>query len=168
MDKLQKWMDSKSPRQLRMITTALLIVLFVVMCAVSFKAEAQTVYGTFAPEKLGTGIMYEFQVNQDAGIILSFDHGKYVHRKEGKPFKSTAEINKAGFGMRYNWFVALFQHHLSIETNDPNGWYDLSQIHKNSLELGALVFLGDRFSSGILYDVLNHEARLTVGINFKK
>lgn len=136
------------------------LALLLTMCA---SANSQTIHATFAPEKLGYGAIYEQHIFNSVSLLVSYDKGRYTKYSELCNCRSRVDIEKFGAGIRYNWAMCLIQKNTLSNLYDPGNAFDTFKVNDYSVELGGMVDFG-RIESGLLYDVLNFEARISVAI----
>lgn len=122
------------------------------------KPKSQTVHFTFNPDKMGIGGIIEVPASKNFGALGSFDEGSYYFINE------RMDVYKYGAGVRYKWFILLYQY--SEFKHDEDTWFKIDLLYKHSIEMGAITYATDHFGVGIFGDLLNSEFRVSVFYNF--
>lgn len=162
------WMAWRFFTLLSKFSTSRGIVIATVVLMTTFSTgNAQTVHATFAPEKLGCGLILEQPIFENVSLLASYDRGMYRIKDDWCQCTNKVGIQKFGAGVRYNWAMVLVQYNDIFKEYNPTNAFNISKVKNVSVELGAMLDLTDKIQSGIIYDVINYEARLTVGYRLR-
>lgn len=144
-------------KSIRKMKTALTI-LFLTLSISLFSQLAIT----YTPEHTKFGLFSHCE--KSFGVYLRADYGE-INAKDcfAKEFKS-------GIGMSYrcDYFSLLIGYantqHFSVVNNNP--LIDLDNVYKNSIEVGAVCYVSERFSTLLIIDVLSFQGLIGIGIKF--
>ncbi len=129
----------------------------------SLTCTAQTVLVSLEPALLQPGLMYHQQINERIGLYAKGRYGNmyypefkcsYLKTSIGATLFNTYEVHWMA-GMTYSKFY-------NITDNSP--LIDLSRIHNISLEAGLMIEWNKWLRFTLMFDPLNWEAELGVGI----
>ncbi len=125
-----------------------------ILLALTSIVAAQSISFTYAPDKQGSGVIIETPSINQISLLGSYDSGNYK-------FNNTT-IEKYGIGIKYDWFMFLYQ---STKLYGDNK-HEINYF-KHSFELGGDIELSKKIRTGMLYDPLNRECRLLVTVRLK-
>jgi hypothetical protein len=144
------------------------IQLFIGIIFISLGCNAQDLYLTFNPLKVGPGLYYN-QTISDFNITTSIEYGKY----QNKINVAEVELLKIGIGTEIQvqegsnlGFVICKNYLWNMKQNIYT--FNLMNVYEYSLEVVANISLNKQWRLLAAYDILNYEAKVGIGYTFKK
>jgi len=141
--------------------------------------KPNTIYFGFQPIDLGVGMGYSKKITPNFGTYISFSRGKYrdplsLNQDEFKQYfidhyKISLGTNIHSRKDRSNssGFISLGASYGIFNTeNYPKENMDEKVLKKWSFEFGAGITLGDKLTTGFLFDPIKGESNIYLGIPF--
>lgn len=147
----------------------------IIVLATMLALSVSTLFGqkfgvVLAPQKTGCGVSYIHTINKDVSFVAFATTGKYTSGKSlntGQYVTSSVIANKYSVGFKYKQWILTYNKSTLNRVNDYYKMYNLSKVYIHSFDIGGLVDINDRVSSGFTYDPLNYEGAIHFIVNLK-